>query len=149
MAPTPPPFARARSVSSKIRFFSSAVKMRRCALAGTSTSAELVTKGTAILASLTMVLLAALLRNYPRGKCLIDIGTEGYSTSNDTYLYTLQASFDDQCDSAVETEAVRRDPVEIIRLDWQKCDYPGGPLPKTCYWQLDLPRPYKHVGLLA
>ena len=24
-----------------------------------------------------MVLLAALLRNYPRGKCLIDIGTEG------------------------------------------------------------------------
>src|SRR6266568_4647043 len=77
MAPTPPPFARARSVSSKIRFFSSAVKMRRCALAGTSTSAELVTKGTAILASLTMVLLAALLRNYPRGKCLIDIGTEG------------------------------------------------------------------------
>src|SRR5437868_3528720 len=77
MAPTPPPFARARSVSSKIRFFSSAVKMRRCTLAGTSTSAELVTKGTAILASLTMVLLAALLRNYPRGKCLIDIGTEG------------------------------------------------------------------------
>src|ERR1700681_5056272 len=80
MAPTPPPFANARSVSSKIRFFSSAVKMRRCALAGTSTSAELVPKGTAILASLTMFLLAALLCNYGRGKCLIDIGTEGRSS---------------------------------------------------------------------
>src|SRR5271167_97565 len=79
MAPTPPPFARARSVSSKIRFFSSAVKMRRCALAGTSTSAELAPKGTAILASFTMFLLAALLCNYGRGKCLIDIGTEGNS----------------------------------------------------------------------
>src|ERR1022692_4155120 len=77
MAPTPPPLAKARSVSSKIRFFSSAVKMRRCALAGTSTSAELATKGTAILASLTMFLLAALLCNYGRGRCLIDIGTEG------------------------------------------------------------------------
>src|SRR5271167_2264024 len=77
MAPTPPPFARARSVSSKIRFFSSAEKMRRCALAGTSTSAELATKGPTILPSLTMVLLAALLCNYRRGKCLIDIGTEG------------------------------------------------------------------------
>src|SRR6266702_2261048 len=91
MAPTPPPFARARSVSSKIRFFSSAVKMRRCALAGTSTSAELVTKGTAILASLTMVLLAALLRNYPRGKCLIDIGTEGFRL-RDWHLVLLQES---------------------------------------------------------
>jgi hypothetical protein len=29
------------------------------------------------LASLTMFLLAALLCNYGRGKCLIDIGTEG------------------------------------------------------------------------
>src|ERR1700678_292656 len=78
MAPTPPPLASARSVSSKIRFFSSAVKMRRCALAGTSTSEELAAEGTAILASLTMFLLAALLCNYHRGRCLIDIGTEGY-----------------------------------------------------------------------
>ncbi|HXR16415.1 MAG TPA: vWA domain-containing protein, partial [Terriglobales bacterium] len=46
-------------------------------LAGTSTSAELAAKGTALLASLTMVLLAALLCNYRRGKCLTDIGTEG------------------------------------------------------------------------
>ena len=59
--------------------------MRRGALAGTSTSAELATKGTAILASLTMVLLAALLCNYRRGKCLIDIGTEGWRT----YYVTL------------------------------------------------------------
>jgi hypothetical protein len=51
--------------------------MRRCALAGTSTSCELATKGTELLASLTMFLLAALLCNYGRGKCLIDIGTEG------------------------------------------------------------------------
>src|SRR6266852_5563587 len=78
MAPTPPPFTRARSVSSRIRFFSSALKMRRCGLAATSESGELATKGTAILASLTMFLLAALLCNYGRGKCLIDIGTEGY-----------------------------------------------------------------------
>src|SRR5216684_5053123 len=77
MAPTPPPFTRARSVSSRIRFFSSALKMRRCGLAATSESGELATKGTAILASLTMFLLAALLCNYGRGKCLIDIGTEG------------------------------------------------------------------------
>jgi len=39
-----------------------------------SESAGLAAKGTAILASLTMFLLAALLRNYGRGKCLIDIG---------------------------------------------------------------------------
>src|ERR1700722_17116520 len=77
MAPTPPPFASARSVSSKIRFFSSALNTRRCALAGTSESGELVTKGTVILASLTTILLAALLCNYGRGECLIDIGTEG------------------------------------------------------------------------
>ncbi|HVX56197.1 MAG TPA: hypothetical protein VHA37_00565, partial [Candidatus Saccharimonadales bacterium] len=30
------------------------------------------------MASLTMILLAALLCNYHRGKCLIEIGTEGY-----------------------------------------------------------------------
>jgi hypothetical protein len=47
------------------------------ALEGTSTSEELVPKGTAILASLTMFLLAARLCYYRRGKCLIDIGTEG------------------------------------------------------------------------
>jgi hypothetical protein len=51
--------------------------MRRCALAGTSTSAELAPKSIELLASLTMFLLAALLCNYGRGKCLIDIGTEG------------------------------------------------------------------------
>src|SRR5579872_7374044 len=81
MAPTPPPLARAWSVASKIRFFSSALKIRRCALAGTSTSAEMAPTGTAILASLTMVLPAALLCNYGRGKCLIDIGTEGAGRS--------------------------------------------------------------------
>src|SRR6476646_6976193 len=72
-----PPCPAARSTSSKIRFLSSAVNLRRCALADTSGSGELVTKGTAILASLTMILLAALLCNYGRGFCLIDIGTEG------------------------------------------------------------------------
>jgi len=36
-----------------------------------------LTKETAILASLTMILLAALLCNYGRGFCLVDIGTEG------------------------------------------------------------------------
>ena len=46
--------------------------------AGTSGSGELATKGIATLASLTMILLAALLCNYGRGKCLIDVGTEGY-----------------------------------------------------------------------
>src|SRR5713226_1710630 len=76
MAPTPP-CPRARSVSSTIRFLSSALNLRRCALAGTSGSGELATKGIATLASLTMILLAALLCNYGRGKCLIDIGTEG------------------------------------------------------------------------
>jgi hypothetical protein len=33
------------------------------------------------LASLTMILLAALLCNYHRGKCLIEIGTEGRSAT--------------------------------------------------------------------
>jgi hypothetical protein len=46
-------------------------------LAGTSGSGELAAKETAILASLTMILLAALLCNYGRGFCLVDIGTEG------------------------------------------------------------------------
>src|SRR5438270_5918925 len=81
MAPTPPPFARARSVSSRIRFFSSALNKRRCGLAGTSDSGELAPKGTAILLSFTTILLAALLCNYGRGKCLIDIGTEGSAAS--------------------------------------------------------------------
>src|SRR5271157_4027077 len=76
MAPTPP-CPTARSVSSKIRFLSSALNLRRSGLTGTSGSGELVTKGTAILVSLTMILLAALLCNYGRGKCLIIIGTEG------------------------------------------------------------------------
>src|SRR5208337_2502418 len=77
MAPTPP-CPTARSVSSKIRFLSSALNLRRSGLTGTSGSGELVTKGTAILVSLTMILLAALLCNYGRGKCLIIIGTEGF-----------------------------------------------------------------------
>src|SRR5882672_6014677 len=76
MAPTPP-CSPARSVSSRIRFLPSALNLRRSGLAGTSGSGELVTKGTALLASLTMILLAALLCNYGRGFCLIDIGTEG------------------------------------------------------------------------
>src|SRR2546425_11966444 len=76
MAPTPP-CPRARSVSSRIRFLSSALNLRRSGFAGTSGSGELATKGIATLASLTMILLAALLCNYGRGKCLIDVGTEG------------------------------------------------------------------------
>ena len=56
---------------------SSALNLRRCPLAGTSGSGELVAIGTAILASLTMILLATLLCNYGRRFCLIDIGTEG------------------------------------------------------------------------
>src|SRR5579864_506329 len=71
-----PPCPVARSTSSKIRFLSSALNLRRSGLAGTSGS-ELARKGTAILLSLTMILLAALLCNYGRGKCLIIIGTEG------------------------------------------------------------------------
>src|ERR1700687_107637 len=62
-----PPCPAARSTSSRIR----------CAFAGTSGSAELARKGTAILVSLTMVLPAALLCNYGRELCLIDVGTEG------------------------------------------------------------------------
>src|ERR1700680_634601 len=76
MAPMPPCPA-ARSTSSRIRFLSSALNLRRSGLAATSGSGELATKGTAILVSLTMILLAALLCNYGRGKCLIIIGTEG------------------------------------------------------------------------
>src|SRR5450755_339053 len=72
-----PPCPVARSTSSKIRFLSSALNLRRCALEATSGSGELATRGTAILASLTMILLAALLCNYGPGKCLIDVGTEG------------------------------------------------------------------------
>src|SRR5450432_1371564 len=72
-----PPCPVARSTSSRIRFLSSALNLRRCALAGTSGSGELATKGTAILASLTMILLATPLCNYGRGFCLIDVGTEG------------------------------------------------------------------------
>src|SRR2546423_15507821 len=75
-APTPP-CPTARSVSSRIRFLSSALNLRRCGFAATSGSGELAKEGTILLASLTMVLLAALLCNYGRGKCLIDIGTEG------------------------------------------------------------------------
>src|ERR1700681_2042443 len=73
-----PPCPVARSTSSRIRFLSSALNLRRCALAGTSGSGELVAKGTAILDSVTMILLAALLCNYGRGFCLIDVGTEGF-----------------------------------------------------------------------
>src|SRR5713101_5918072 len=85
MAPTPP-CSTARSVSPRIRFLSSALNFRRSALADTSGSGELatgelVTKGIATLASFTMILLAALLCNYGRGKCLIDVGTEGYLRS--------------------------------------------------------------------
>src|SRR6266699_2132925 len=78
MAPTPP-CSTARSVSSRIRVLSSALNFRRSGLAGTSGSGELATKGIATLASLTMILLAALLCNYGRGKCLIDVGTEGFA----------------------------------------------------------------------
>src|SRR5438552_3531596 len=77
MAPTPP-CSTARSVSSRIRVLSSALNLRRSGFAGTSGSGELATKGIATLASLTMILLAALLCNYGRGKCLIDVGTEGF-----------------------------------------------------------------------
>src|ERR1700683_2386432 len=77
MAPMPP-CPVARSTSSRIRFLSSALNLRRSGLAATSGSGELVAIGTAILVSLTMILLAALLCIYGRGKCLIIIGREGY-----------------------------------------------------------------------
>src|SRR5271156_3646233 len=76
-----PPCPVARSTSSRIRFLSSALNLRRCALADTSGSGELVTKGTAIFGSVTMIPLAALLCNYGRGFCLIDIGTEGRASA--------------------------------------------------------------------
>src|SRR5450759_3148971 len=101
MASTPP-CSTARSVSSRIRFLSSAPNLRRCALAGTSGSGELATKGTAILASLTMILLAALLCNYGRGKCLIDVGTEG------KYLRP-------EVHSLMEVESVQIDPKNLAR----------------------------------
>src|SRR2546423_14667802 len=82
-APTPP-CPTARSVSSRIRFLSSALNLRRCGFAATSGSGELAKEGTILLASLTMVLLAALLCNYGRGKCLIDIGTGGLKHRNAT-----------------------------------------------------------------
>src|ERR1700686_1357089 len=72
-----PPCPAARSTSSRIRFLSSALNLRRCAFSGTSGSGELAAKGTTVMASLTMILLAALLCNYGRGFCLIDVGTEG------------------------------------------------------------------------
>jgi hypothetical protein len=55
--------------------------LRRCAFSGTTGSGKLATKGTAILASLTMILLATPLYSYGRGFCLIDIGTEGATVS--------------------------------------------------------------------
>src|ERR1700675_3200085 len=76
-----PPCPAARSTSSRIRFLSSAPNLRRCAFAGTSGSAELARKGTAILVSLTMILPAALLCNYGRELCLIDVGTEGFAAN--------------------------------------------------------------------
>ena len=65
-----------------IRFFQNPLlilcaKLAPLRLAGTFGSAELVPKQIATLASLTMILLAALLCNYGRGFCLIDVGTEG------------------------------------------------------------------------
>src|SRR5450756_1922037 len=81
-----PPCPVARSTSSRIRFLSSALNLRRCALAGTSGSGELAAKGTAILVSLTMILLTALLCNYGRGFCLIDVGTEGKGTFRKSFL---------------------------------------------------------------
>src|SRR5438093_12415547 len=70
------PFSVAASTSSRIRFLYSAVKLRRRGLAGTSESTALA-KERAVLLSFTMKLLCALLCNYGRGKCLIDVGTEG------------------------------------------------------------------------
>src|SRR5258708_1507588 len=72
-----PPCPAACSTSSRIRRLSSAPNLRRRAFAGTSGSGGLAKKGTAILVSLTMILPAALLCNYGRRFCLIDVGTEG------------------------------------------------------------------------
>ena len=49
-----------------------------------------------------MVLLAALLRNYPRGKCLIDIGTEGFEFG---WLQGLQYFLGDGGIEQIATEA--------------------------------------------
>jgi hypothetical protein len=73
MAPCP----LARSTSSRIRFLSAALNLRRCAFDATSGSDELVTKGTANFDSFTMILPAALLCNYGLGFCLIIVGTKG------------------------------------------------------------------------
>src|SRR5258708_38173927 len=77
-----PPCPAACSTSSRIRRLSSAPNLRRRAFAGTSGSGGLAKKGTAILVSLTMILPAALLCNYGRRFCLIDVGTEGYETDS-------------------------------------------------------------------
>src|SRR5271170_6355805 len=77
MAPCPV----ARSTSSRIRFLSATLNLRRCAFDATSGSGELVTKGTANFDSFTMILPAALLCNYGHGLCLIDVGTEGFRCS--------------------------------------------------------------------
>jgi hypothetical protein len=56
---------------------SAALNLRRCAFDVTSGSGELVSNGTAIFDSSTIILLAALLCNYGLGLCLIDVGTGG------------------------------------------------------------------------
>src|SRR5437867_452851 len=123
MAPTPP-CSTARSVSSRIRFLSSALNLRRCGLAGTSGSGELVTKGIAILASLTMILLAALLCNYGRGKCLIDIGTEGPLDAriNFSGIPTHQGGYERHCRCA---DALLLNPVPELRNSPRNGHYPG------------------------
>src|SRR5258708_7932666 len=78
-----PPCPAACSTSSRIRRLSSAPNLRRRAFAGTSGSGGLAKKGTAILVSLTMILPAALLCNYGRRFCLIDVGTEGITVNED------------------------------------------------------------------
>src|SRR5271156_2685782 len=102
-----PPCPVARSTSSRIRFLSSALNLRRCAFSGTSGSGELATKGTAILASLTMILLATPLCNYGRGFCLIDVGREGYRAFRPSVLTKKLSMYDAVNVGAAGTLVVR------------------------------------------
>ena len=96
--------------------FVSALNSRRCAFSGTSGSDELAAKGTSILASLTMILLAALLCNYGPGFCLIDIGTEGGRSLTDLRI-TFAESIPSQYMRRIVSEALGQN-----EWDWRSLD---------------------------
>jgi hypothetical protein len=73
---------------------------------------RLITVNIAV-ASLTMILLAALLCNYDRGKCLIIIGTEGY-TPTPNVLFS--DSWHEKFISHEQSEVYRRRAVKGARI---------------------------------